>query len=75
MTAALGRLVRRVGRALRDLDGDLMQASESFWLAGRKPGPGSGPMAWVPSLDGYRLTGSHLPDPGRPADAGSTGTP
>jgi hypothetical protein len=27
-----------------------------------------GPMVRVVSLDGYRLTGSYLPEPGRPAD-------
>ena len=76
MIAALGwhvwRAMRGVTRALRDLNADLMQASECFWLAGRAPVPRSGPMAWVPSLDGYRLTGSYLPDPGHPADASSS---
>ena len=72
MIAALGRLawraMRRVGRALRKLDGDLMQASECLWLAGRAPVSRSGPMAWVPSLEGYRLTGRYLPDPGPRSD-------
>lgn len=79
MIAALGWLVwramRRAGRALQDLNRELEQASESFWLAGRTPVPRSGPMAWVPSLDGYRLTGSHLPAPGHPADASGRDKP
>ena|SRR6266496_6849114 len=69
------RAMRRVGRALRDLNGELVQASECFWLAGRTPVPRSGPMACVPSLDGQRLTGSYLPDPGHPADASSRNKP
>lgn len=66
----LWRAMRCSGRALRNLNGDLMQASECFWLAGRVSVPRSGPMAWVPSLDGYRLIGSYAPEPGQPADAG-----
>ena len=61
----LGRALRRCGRAVRDLNGDLVQASECYRLSARVPPPRSGPMAWVPSLDGYRLTGSHLPGPGQ----------
>ena len=63
----LWRALRRSGRALRELNGDLVQASECFRLSARVAPPRSGPVAWVPSLDGYRLTGSHLPGPGRPA--------
>ena len=32
----------------------------------------TGPLAWTPSLDGRRLTGSHLPVPG---DVGTGNTP
>jgi hypothetical protein len=48
----LWRALRRSGRALRDLNGDLVQASECFRLSARVAPPRSGPMAWVPSLDG-----------------------
>jgi hypothetical protein len=44
---------------------------ELFWHAGRVPVDQTGPLAWIPSLDGPRLTGSHLRGPG---DAGAEGS-
>ena len=71
MIAVLGRLLwramRRVGRAVRDVYCDQVRAWECFWQAGRAPVPRPGPMAWVNSLDGYRLVGSYLPEPEPPA--------
>ncbi len=60
------RAIRRGAAAVRELHGDLVQASECRCLSGRAAVPRPGPMAWVLSVDGYRLTGSHLPDPGQP---------
>lgn len=62
----LGRAIRRSGGAVRDLHGDLMQAAECIWLSGRVAVPRTGPMVWTRSIDGYRLTGSYLPEPERP---------
>jgi hypothetical protein len=43
---------------------------ERFWLSNRAVPPATtGPLSWVPSLDGYRLTGSHLLGPDQGADA------
>jgi hypothetical protein len=42
---------------------------ECMWRASRVPADRAGPLAWEPSLDGPRLTGSHLPAPDN-ADAG-----
>ncbi len=79
MMAEFGRLLwqatRCCVRALRDLYGDLEQASECYWLSSRAAVPRPGPMVWVPSLDGYRLVGSHLPEPGPPADTSSSAQP
>ena len=63
----LCRALRRSALVIRDLHRDLEQASECRWLSARAPVPRSGPLAWVPSLDGYRLTGDHLA--GEPASS------
>jgi len=34
-----------------------------FWQSSRAPVDRPGPLAWTPSLDRPRLTGSHLPLP------------
>jgi hypothetical protein len=62
----LGRAIRRSGRAVRDLHRDLVQAAECVSLSGRVAVPRTGPMAWTRSIDGYRLTGSYLPEPEHP---------
>ena len=36
---------------------------ELFWQPSWVPVDRAGPLAWAPSLDGLRLTGSHLPIP------------
>ena len=53
----LCRALRRSALVIRELHRDLEQASV----------PRSGALAWVPSLDGYRLTGDHLA--GEPASS------
>ena len=40
--------------------------------SGAAPLTAAGPLRWVPSLDGYRLAGSHLPAPPR-SSASATG--
>ena len=60
--------VRTVIRAVRMAHDEQVHMWESVWLtSGAMPLTASGPLRWVPSLDGYRLVGSHLPawDPGR----------
>jgi hypothetical protein len=41
---------------------------ELFWSANRVPVDRAGPLAWTPSLDGSRLTGSHLRIPDDTSD-------
>jgi hypothetical protein len=45
---------------------------DAWWQANRATVPDSGPLTWVLALDGYRLSGSHLP---APSDARAGGTP
>ena len=45
---------------------------ELWWLTSRVPVDRPGPLAWTPSLDGWRLVGSYLPGSG---DAGAGGSP
>jgi hypothetical protein len=62
----LGRTIRRSGGAVRDLHRDLVQAAECWSMSGRAAVSRTGPMAWTRSIDGYRLTGSYLPEPEPP---------
>ena len=50
-------------RAIRDEQAVMW---ELFWQPGRVPVGRAGLLAWAPSLDGPRLTGSHLPIPNEP---------
>ena len=60
---------RRVWRAVRTVTGGVRKAHDEqvyMWecvlLNSRAiPLTATGPLRWVPSLDGYRLVGSHLP--------------
>ena len=54
---------RRAVAALRALHDEQVLMWELFWQSNRAPVDRSGPLAWTPSLDGPRLTGSHLPVP------------
>jgi hypothetical protein len=59
----LGRVVRRAAVALRALHDEQVLMRELPWQAGRVRVDGDGPLAWVPSRDGPRLTGGRLPSP------------
>ena len=67
------RTVRRAARILRDLHREQVHTWEIIWQASRAvPAARTGPLRWVLTLDGYQLTGSHLPDPsGRASTAGT----
>jgi hypothetical protein len=72
MIASAGRrfwlAVRMVIRAVRMAHDQQVSMWECILLtSGAAPLTAAGPLRWVPSLDGYRLAGSHLPaqDPGK----------
>jgi hypothetical protein len=70
--AAVWRAARRASAALRAIHDDQVLMWELFWQSSRVAVERTGPLAWTPSLDGQRLTGSHLPLPG---DASTGNTP
>jgi hypothetical protein len=43
---------------------------EVWWRANRVPVDRAGPLTWTPSLDGPRLTGSHLHTPADTSEEG-----
>jgi len=54
--------VRMVIRAVRLANDEQVRMWECVLLtSGAAPLTAAGPLRWVPSLDGYRLVGSHLP--------------
>ena len=54
--------VRTVIRAVRLAHHEQVYMWECIMLtSGTAPLSAAGPLRWVPSLDGYRLIGSHLP--------------
>ena len=55
--------------ALRAIHDEQVLMWELVWQSSRVPVDRAGPLAWTPSLDGPRLTGSHLPgaEESRPA--------
>ena len=54
--------VRTVIRAVRTANDQQVHMWESVLLTSRQtPLTATGPLRWVPSLDGYLLVGSHLP--------------
>jgi hypothetical protein len=66
MTAWAGRrawlAVRKVIGAVRTANDEQVYMWERFLLSSRAvPLEPTGPLRWVPSLDGYRLAGSYLP--------------
>ena len=67
MTRAGRRLwlaVRTVIRAVRMAHHEQVSMWECILLtSGAAPLTAAGPLRWVPSLDGHRLIGSHLPAP------------
>ena len=58
------RAARRAAAALRAIHDEQVLAWELFGQSSRGAAERTGPLAWTPSLDGPRLTGSHLPIPG-----------
>lgn len=61
----IGRGLRGALRALRDFHSAQVYAWECIGRSCRQPVSRSGPLSWVPSLDGPRLTGCYLPIPER----------
>ena len=70
--AAVWRAARQVAAALRAIHDEQVLMWELFCQSSRVAIERTGPLAWTPSLDGSRLTGSHLPVPG---DVGTGNTP
>ena len=62
--AAMWRAARRATAGLRANPVAHGLMGELFWQSSRVAVERTGPLAWTPSLDGNRLTGSHLPIPG-----------
>jgi hypothetical protein len=71
-TAAMWRAARRAAAALRAIHDEQVLMWELFCQSNRVAVERTGPLAWTPSLDGPRLTGSRLPIPG---DASTGNTP
>lgn len=61
--AAAWRTARRAAAALRAVHREQLVMWEVFAASSRIPPDRAGPLAWVPSLDGPRLTGHQLPIP------------
>jgi hypothetical protein len=53
--------VCRATRALGRLHAEQVHAWEVWAQANRASAPAEGPLRWVPTLDGRRLAGLHLP--------------
>ncbi len=53
--------LRSAGRALSHVHREQVLMWELWWQAGRTAVPEAGPLTWVTSLDGDRLSGSYLP--------------
>ena len=71
-TAAVWRAARRATAALRAVHHEQVLMWELFCQSSRVTVERTGSLAWIPSLDGPRLTGSHLLAPG---DASTGNTP
>ena len=63
-TAAVWRAARQAAAALRAIHDEQVLMWELFCQSSRVAVERTGPLAWTPSLDGPRLTGSRLPVPG-----------
>lgn len=62
MTAWIGRSARLAARAIKKANDGQVAMWECVLLTSRAaPETATGPLRWVPSLDGYRLVGSYLP--------------
>jgi hypothetical protein len=70
--ASVWRIARRAAGALRAIHDEQVLAWELFLSANRVPVDRAGPLAWTPSLDGPRLTGSHLHIPADTSEEGGS---
>lgn len=61
---AVWRTAGRAATALRRIHDEQVLMWELFCQSSRVPVDRAGPLAWTPSLDGPRLTGSYLSTPG-----------
>jgi hypothetical protein len=68
--ASVWRTARRAAGVLRAVHDEQVLVWELFLTANRVPVDRAGPLAWTPSLDGPRLTGSHLHIPDETGDGG-----
>jgi hypothetical protein len=68
--ASVRRTARRAAGALRAIHDEQILMWEAWWSANRVPVDRAGPLTWTPSLDGPRLTGSHLHIPADPSEEG-----
>ncbi len=59
--ATLWRAAGRVAAALRAIHDEQVLAWEAVFHHNRMPADRAGPLTWMPSLDGPRLTGRYLP--------------
>ena len=66
--ASVWRTARRAAGVLRAIHDEQVLMWELFWSANCVPVDRAGPLAWTPSLDGSRLTGSHLHIPDDTSD-------
>lgn len=67
------RTARRAAGALRAIHDEQVRAWELLLSANRVPADRAGPLTWTPSLDGPRLTGSHLHIPDDTSEQGCQG--
>jgi hypothetical protein len=65
----LWRAAYRAAAALRGIDDEQVLVWELVSQSSRVPVDRTGPLARTPSMDGPRLTGRHLPSPGKPQAA------
>lgn len=61
--AAVWRTARRAAAGLRAIHHEQVLMWELFCQSSRVPADRAGPLAWEVTLDGPRLSGSHLPFP------------
>jgi hypothetical protein len=61
--ASVWRIIRRAAAGLRAVHHEQVLTWELFVRSSRVPPDRDGALAWVPSLDGPRLTGDQLPIP------------
>ena len=72
LRAALWRATRRAAAALAYLDHEQTLMWELRWQSDHVAVPETGPLTWVPTLDGPLLAGRHLPVPGDTRTGGTS---